>query len=182
MGVALISNGDAAPVGNADDHLLGPHRLPGAEASAIGNSRSETSRPSARRKVIFEKSSGDWSGLRRLSTILRASRLKDLGAPVTASKTTTPTGEVSISVSRSALADARRETGPALETTMRRLGGEHLEGLLVFGSELPSRFLHGQEEVAQALAPVQDREPPGPAGPSPPRPAATVEVRKAQRL
>ena len=46
----------------------------------------------------------DWSGLRSSSTILRASRLIDESAPVPASKTTTPTGEVLTSVSRSALA------------------------------------------------------------------------------
>ena len=38
-----------------------------------------------------------------LSTIRRASRLRDFGLPVAVSKTATPTGEVSISVSRSAL-------------------------------------------------------------------------------
>ena len=43
-----------------------------------------------------------------------ASRLKDFGAPVRASKTATPTGEVSISVSRSALARRSSRCLPAL--------------------------------------------------------------------
>ena len=78
---------------------------PMLSSSAMGDSRSENSRPSARRKVsTSSRSSSLWSGLRRLSPILRASRLEDLGNPVWASKTTTPTGEVLISVSRSALA------------------------------------------------------------------------------
>ena len=72
---------------------------------AMGNSFSETSFPSALMKVkSSRRSSGVWSGSRRVSTILIASRLKDFGAPVRASKTTTPTGEVSISVCRSARA------------------------------------------------------------------------------
>ena len=42
--------------------------------------------------------------MRRASTILRASGLKDAGVPVFMSKTTTPTGEVSMRVSGPALA------------------------------------------------------------------------------
>ena len=72
---------------------------------AIGNSAREISRPSARRHVIVSSSSSTGCpGLLRPSTIRRASRLNDTGAPVAPSKTTTPTGKVSISVSRSALA------------------------------------------------------------------------------
>ena len=74
-------------------------------ACASGNSRSDISRPSARRTVNTSSNcSGGWSGIRKPSTILLVSRLNDTGAPVLASKTTTPTGEVSIRVSRSVLA------------------------------------------------------------------------------
>ena len=45
-----------------------------------------------------------WPGVRRMPRILSASRLNDTGAPDFKSKTATPTGEVSISVSRPALA------------------------------------------------------------------------------
>ena len=105
MGVALISSVTLRPSGTCRTTSSARTVSAAVRISAIGNSRSETSRPSARRKVTTaRRSSGDWSGLRRLSTILVASRLKDFGAPVAASKTTTPTGEVSISVCRSALA------------------------------------------------------------------------------
>ena len=78
---------------------------PVLSAWARGKSRREISRPSARRTVsVASRSSADWSGLRRPSTIRLASRLSDTGAPVLASKTTTPTGEVLTRVSRSALA------------------------------------------------------------------------------
>ncbi len=78
---------------------------PALNASARVNSSRETSRPSERRKVSTSRScSGDWSASRRLSTMRVASRLNDTGAPVPASKTTTPTGDVSTRVSRSVLA------------------------------------------------------------------------------
>ena len=72
---------------------------------ASGSSPSETSRPSARRKVITSRScSAGWPGMRRLSTIRLPSRLNDTGWPLFASNTTTPTGEVSTRASRSARA------------------------------------------------------------------------------
>ena len=52
----------------------------------------------------FISSDGGWSASHRYSTILFTSLLNDTSAPVLASKTATPTGEVSISVSRSTLA------------------------------------------------------------------------------
>ena len=105
MGVALSSMVTLRPSGTWKTNSSARTVSPMLSSSAIGNSLSETSRPSARTKVITSRrSSGDWSGSRRLSTILRASRLKDLGSPVSASKTTTPTGEVSIRVSKSVLA------------------------------------------------------------------------------
>ena len=84
MGVALSSTVTLLPVGNADHDLLRPHRL-GSDCSSLGQGElaiREISRPPARRNdTTPSRSSGDWSGLRRLSTIRRASRLKDLGTP-----------------------------------------------------------------------------------------------------
>ena len=72
---------------------------------AIGNSARETSRPSARRQVTSSSSfSRGRPGMLRPSTIRRASRLNDTGLRAPPPKTTTPTGEVSIRVSRSARA------------------------------------------------------------------------------
>ena len=87
-------------------------------ASAKGNSAREIWRPSARRTVTTSRScSVVWSGFRRPSTILLASRLNDTGAPVPMAKTATPTGEVSIRVSRSALARRSSRCRRALATT-----------------------------------------------------------------
>ena len=72
---------------------------------ARGYSLKETSLPSARRKVTASSNcSRLWSGSRSPDTIRRASWLIDDSWPVPASKTTTPTGEVFTSVSRSARA------------------------------------------------------------------------------
>ena len=74
---------------------------PVLSASARGNSRREIPRPSARRKVSTSRScSAVWPGSVRPSTSLLPSLLRDTGTPVPALNTTTPTGEVSISVSR----------------------------------------------------------------------------------
>ena len=74
-------------------------------AWARGNSSRETSRPSARRKVSASSScSAEPPGAHRSLTIRLASRLIDVRPPVLASNTRTPTGEVSIRVSRSVLA------------------------------------------------------------------------------
>ena len=105
MGVALSSAVTLRPSGTWMTISSARTVSPVFSACARGNSRSDTSRPSARRTVTTSSScSGGWSGIRRPSTILLASRLNDTGAPVLASKTTTPTGEVFIRVSRSALA------------------------------------------------------------------------------
>ena len=70
--------------------------------SASGSSSRAISLPSANRHVItFSKCSGGWPEVRRLSTIRVVSRLNDTGLPVRASKTATPTGEMSTRVSRS---------------------------------------------------------------------------------
>ena len=105
MGVALSSTVTLRPSGTRITISSARTVSPVLSSSAMGNSPRETSRPSARMQVTISSScSGVWSGSRRLSTIRRASRLKDLGRPILASKTATPTGEVSISVSRSARA------------------------------------------------------------------------------
>ena len=91
---------------------------PSLSASATDSSSSEISLPSARPTVITSSScSGGWPGSRRPSTILLISRLTETAAPVLASKTTTPTGEVSISVSRSALARCSSRWRRALAIT-----------------------------------------------------------------
>ncbi len=67
-----------------------------------GSASSETSRPSSCRHVITSSScSGGRPGVRRCSTMRRASRLNETGWPVAASNTATPTGEVSMSAARS---------------------------------------------------------------------------------
>lgn len=73
--------------------------------SALGRSASVTSRPSPRRQVTASASrSMELPGVSSPATMRFASRLKDGGAPVAASNTTTPMGEVSTSASRSARA------------------------------------------------------------------------------
>ena len=105
MGVALSSSVTLRPSGTLMTTSSARSVSPGLRVSTTGNSRMETSCPSARLKVSTSmRSSGVWPGSRRLSTIRIASRLKDFGTPMAASKTTTPTGDVSMSVSRSALA------------------------------------------------------------------------------
>ena len=85
---------------------------------ASWDSSRETSRPSARRNFITSRScSSGWPGVRRSPTILFASRLNVSGAPDLASKTTTPTGEVSIRVSRSSLAFCSSRCRRALAMT-----------------------------------------------------------------
>ena len=105
MGVPLTSTLKLRPSGTR--RTISSARIVSAALSAwaMDSSSREISAPSARRTVMTSRScSGGWSGVRRPSTILRISRLTETGAPVLPSKTTTPTGAVSISVSRSALA------------------------------------------------------------------------------
>ena len=72
---------------------------------ASGDPARLTSRPSAHRNVAtLSISSSGWPGMRRNSTMRRASRFSDTGWPVLASNTTTPTGDVSIRASTSARA------------------------------------------------------------------------------
>ena len=83
-----------------------------------GNCSKETSRPSARRKVSTSRScSADPPGAHRPLTILLASRLTDVRAPILASKTSTPTGVVFTRVSRSARARCSSRYRRALAMT-----------------------------------------------------------------
>ena len=105
IGVALTSVVTLRPSGVAS--TISSARTVSALLSALASgSRSRAiSRPSAKRQVrIPSRSSADWPGLHRLSTMRLASRLIETARPVRTSNTTTPTGEVSISASRSARA------------------------------------------------------------------------------
>ena len=118
MGVALSNTVTLRPaaVSNTISSARTVSLVPRAWAS--GNSARENWRPSARRTVNSSRScSVVWSGSRSPSTIRPASRLNDTGAPVAMAKTTTPTGEVSIRVSRSALARRSSRCRRALATT-----------------------------------------------------------------
>ena len=105
MGVALSSTRTLRPSGTRSTTSSARSVSVAPSSPARGNSRRETSLPSARTQVITSSSvSGDCPGSRRLSAMRCPSRLSDFRVPDRASKTTTPTGEVSISVSRSARA------------------------------------------------------------------------------
>ena len=92
---------------------------PVASPSASGSSASDTSRPSARRMVSTSSScSGGWSAPRMLSMTRRASRFTVIGRAVRASSTATPTGEVSISVSRPVRARCSSRRCPALSSAI----------------------------------------------------------------
>ena len=91
MGVALSSTDTLRPSGTRRTISSACTVSPALSNAAMGNSCSENSRPSARRKVTrFIRSTGLWPGSHRLATILVASRLKDLGRPVTASRPPPP--------------------------------------------------------------------------------------------
>ena len=105
MGVAFISTLTLRPSGT--DRTISSARAvsPVIIVWAMGTSAKDTLRPSPRWTVSMCRScTRGRSGILRVSKILTISRLKDTGAPVLASKTATPTGEVSIRVSRSVLA------------------------------------------------------------------------------
>ena len=105
MGEALSRTLTLRPSGTLSTISSARTVSPALSTSARGSSPRENSRPSARTKVIASsRVSGPWPSYSRPSTMRMASRLIDTGAPVRASRTTTPTGEVLTSVSRSALA------------------------------------------------------------------------------
>ena len=118
MGVALSRTLTLRPSETAMTISSARTVSPEASTVARGNSARENSRPSARRTVISpSRSSRAWPGFRSASTMRRASRLKDDAVPVAASKTTTPTGEVSMRVSRSAWARRSSRWARALAMT-----------------------------------------------------------------
>ena len=105
IGVALTSVVMLRPSGVLS--TISSARTASARLSALASGRRSRaiSRPSAKRQVrIPSRSSALWPGMRRLSTMRLASRLSETAWPVRPSNTTTPTGEVSISASRSARA------------------------------------------------------------------------------
>ena len=125
LGIALISVRTLRPSGT--DSTTFSARTVSALANCCA---SDTSRPSARRQTMTSSSSSSGrTGVRRLSTIRRASRLHDTIRPLAASKTTTPTGEVSIRVSRFRPTrrpprEPARASWPAAGRTSRRWAAE----------------------------------------------------------
>ena len=102
IGVALTSVLTLRPSGTDSSISSARTVSPPPRISASGNSSSATARPSLRRQVIPSSScSRELPGVRSPPTSRLASRLNDTGRAVLASKTTTPTGEVSIRASRS---------------------------------------------------------------------------------
>ena len=122
---------------------------------ARGNSTRETSRPSARRKVSTSSScSAEPPGAHRPLTIRLASRLMERTSPVPASRTRHAHG-------RGVHQGLQVGPGPLLLPVpagvgddQRRLGGEHHQGLLVFGGEL--QLLLADVEGPDALPQVAD--------------------------
>ena len=94
--------------------------------------------------------------MRRRSTIRRASRLNDTGLPLPPSKTTTPTGHVSTSASRSAPA-RRSSRACGVGDGRRRLRRERDQNLLVGARELRSALLLSEKEVANMDVAVPHR-------------------------
>ncbi len=150
---------------------------PALNASTRLNSSRETSRPSERRKVSTSSScSGDWSSSRRPSTMRVASRLKETGAPVPASKTTTPTGEVSTSVSRSVRARRSSRCLRALAMTIAAWEANITSVSSSSSHELRAGLLSCQVDGGHAPAQVtdgsrQERARRAPAGPARKAPA-----------
>ncbi len=105
MGVALMSVLTLRPSGTESTTSSARTVSPVRSVCSRGISASDTSRPSARRtETTSRRCSGGRPGVRRLSTMRRASRLNETGRPARASMTTTPTGDVSTRASRSARA------------------------------------------------------------------------------
>ena len=118
MGVALTRVATDRPSGAWITISSARTASPVLSAWARGNSARETSRPSARRKLSTSRScSAEPPGIHRPLTILLASRLIEVSAPVPASNTRTPTGEVLTRASRPVLARRSSRYRRALETT-----------------------------------------------------------------
>ena len=117
IGVALISVRTLRPSGTASSISSARTISPLSSRCAVGNSPRGISRPSARRQEITSSNcSVERPGPRRPSTIRRAARLIVNGRPLPASKTTTPTGEVSTRASKRALACRSLRWARALAT------------------------------------------------------------------
>ena len=86
--------------------------------------------------------SAEPSGMCRPLTIRLASRLTDVTPPVFASNTRTPTGEVSIQGLQVGPGSLLVPVPAGVGDDQRRLGGEHDQGLLVFGGELHILLAH----------------------------------------
>ena len=118
MGVALTRVVTLRPSGACNTISSACTVSPVTRVWARGNSSSEISRPSARRKVSTSSSSSAVPpGAHRPLTIRLASRLMERTSPVPASRTNTPTGVVFTSVSRSARARCSSRCCRALAMT-----------------------------------------------------------------
>ena len=97
IGVALISILilTLRPSGGTESTTSSARTVsPAPSCCSSGISARDTSRPSARRTETTSRScSAGRPGVRRPSTMRRASRLNETGRPARASRTTTPTGE-----------------------------------------------------------------------------------------
>ena len=119
MGVALTSSVTLRPSGTESTTSSARTVSAPLITRVIGNSASATSRPSENRHVSAPSScSGEEPGVLSLPASRRASRLNDTGWPVAASKTATPTGEVSTRASRSARARCSSRCARALATAL----------------------------------------------------------------
>ena len=148
-------------------------------SSAMGISLSDTSRPSARRRDMSSSSSSvGRPAVRRPSTMRRASRLNDTSWPVRASNTTTPTGEVSTSASRSARARSSAAVGARVGDRGRGLRREKHQDLFVLVGKRPTALLLDEIEVADMHPPVAH----GHALEGPPRQSVGREAERAHMV
>ena len=158
MGVALTSVVTVPPPGTENVNSSARTVSPALNCWTSVPSASATSLPSTRRQVrSFGNSSTGQSGVRSGSAIRLASRFANTSLPVLPSKTTTPTGEVSTSVSRSATCPPLVAVRPGVGDGGGGLRREQHQDLLVGARELVSRLLHGEKELADAYAPVTHR-------------------------
>ena len=115
IGVELMSVLTLRPSGTESTTSSARSVSPVPSCCAMGNSRKDTSRPSARRKDSTSRiCSSGWPGVRSRSTMRRASRLNDTGWPLFASNTTTPTAvtkSISTAASGSSTLGSRRTSG-----------------------------------------------------------------------
>ena len=119
MGVALTRSVTFRPSGTESTTSSARTVSASPITRFTGKSASATSRPSENRHVSASSScSGEEPGALSLPASRRASRLNETGWPVAASKTATPTGEVSTRASRSARARCSSQCTRALATAL----------------------------------------------------------------